>query len=318
MANGRGDPRKRRDTGRDPGGFVALPWRVLDSAAYMGLSPTAKALLLEVARQFRGDDNGRMLLSRVYMATRGWYSAGVIQQAKTELLAAGLIFQTVMGYRPAKASWYAVTWRKLDKIAGYDSGTEITFEQGVYSKTAAKEKRAAPACTKPKKNASLIPAHGTETALIVPAHGTETPPPVPQHGTIPATFAPLPVPPHGHPLEAPSAGVAPALPSATDSKGSSTAAAKPNRKAGPGRPREPHIEIGGVKVPRVPCAIDRCADPKCNATAGQMHAAGCKHETCPVCASASRHLCRCDGKQKRFLGVAPRRPNAKRDAQATA
>lgn len=317
MANGRGDPRKRRDTGRDPGGFVALPWRVLDSAAYMGLSPTAKALLLEVARQFRGDDNGRMLLSRVYMATRGWYSAGVIQQAKTELLAAGLIFQTVMGYRPAKASWYAVTWRKLDKIPGYDSGTEITFEQGVYSKTAAKEKRAAPACTKPKKNASLIPAHGTETALIVPAHGTETPPPVPPHGTIPATFAPLPVPPHGHPLEEPSSGVASALSSAIDPKRSTQATpakGKPSR-------RVTHAEIDGAYLQRVLCAVELCPTLNCGARLGEPHNKGCRLEACPSCGSPSWPACKCGlakGKNFKSLGNVPRTWATKRSAGAAA
>ena len=108
----------KRDAGRDPGGFVALPWSVLDSAAYLGLSHTAKALLMEVARQYHRDDNGRMLLSRAHLAKRGWLSAAVIQKAKAELLEAGLIFQTVMGHRPNKASWYAVTWRMLDRIPG--------------------------------------------------------------------------------------------------------------------------------------------------------------------------------------------------------
>ena len=46
MANGRNKLR-RGDAGRDAGGFVALPWAVLDSPAYSGLSHPAKALLLE-------------------------------------------------------------------------------------------------------------------------------------------------------------------------------------------------------------------------------------------------------------------------------
>ena len=54
MANGRNKLR-RGDAGRDAGGFVALPWTVLDSPAYSGLSHPAKALLLEFARQFVRD-----------------------------------------------------------------------------------------------------------------------------------------------------------------------------------------------------------------------------------------------------------------------
>jgi hypothetical protein len=117
---------------REPGGFVALPWSVLDSAAYQGLSHPAKALLLEVARQYHSDDNGRMLLSSRHLAPRGWRSPEVITRAKRELLEAGLIFETVKGARPNKASWYAVTWQTLDRHPGYEAGAEAAFVRGAY------------------------------------------------------------------------------------------------------------------------------------------------------------------------------------------
>lgn len=161
MANGR-SPGKSRDTGRDPGRFVALPWTVLDSPAYLSLSAHAKALLLEVARQYHGDDNGRMLLSRKHLAPRGWRSNAMIVKAKRELLAADLIFETVKGQRPNRASWYAVTWRILDKLPGYDFGVEKAFKRGAYRKNA------------PIKNVSLRPSNGTGEAPIAPPHGTET------------------------------------------------------------------------------------------------------------------------------------------------
>lgn len=125
--------RKRYSTSvRDPGGFIAIPWSVLDSPAYLGLSHPAKALLLELARQFHGDDNGRMLLSRKYLAARGWKSADVIQRAKNELMEAGLIYETVMGMRPNKAAWYAVTWLSLDRLDGFDPGATAGFQRGAY------------------------------------------------------------------------------------------------------------------------------------------------------------------------------------------
>lgn len=190
MANGRN--KGKGDSGRDSGGFIALPWSVLDCPAYGRLSHPAKALLLEVARQFVRDNNGRMLLSRVYMATRGWKSADVIDRAKRELLDAGFIFQTVMGHRPNKASWFAVTWRALDKLPGYDAGAEKCFERGAYQKGM------------PIKNASLIPPHGTGKPLIAPPHGIEKPSPVPPHGAIRPVLPLRSVPPHGHHLEMPS------------------------------------------------------------------------------------------------------------------
>ena len=73
MANGR-NPRRKVDVGRDGGGFVALPWSVLDCPAFQALSHPARSLLLEVARQFARDNNGRLLLSRAYMVGRGWKS----------------------------------------------------------------------------------------------------------------------------------------------------------------------------------------------------------------------------------------------------
>lgn len=129
--------RKRfKGSTRDAGGFCAIPWVVLDAPAYAALSHPAKALLLEVARQFRGDNNGRMLLSRRYLAARGWKSADVVQRAKTELVTHGFIFQTVQGHRPNKASWYAATWLALDKLDGYDPGVTAAFERAAYRKTA--------------------------------------------------------------------------------------------------------------------------------------------------------------------------------------
>lgn len=137
MANGRNPKKRGHDSSRDPGGFVALPWSVLDSPAFLGLSHPAKALLLEVARQCHGDDNGRLLVSRSLLAARGWKSVDVITRAKQELLDAELIFETVKGQRPNKASWYSVTWRKLAKLKGYDHGVTATFRQGPTGKTMA-------------------------------------------------------------------------------------------------------------------------------------------------------------------------------------
>ena len=192
MANGRNTKRKGHDTSRDQGGFIALPWSVLDCPAYARLSHPARSLLWEVARQFVRDNNGRMLMSRAYMAKRGWKSADTVSNAKRELLAAGFIHETVIGHRPNKASWYAVTWRSLDKIPGYDPGAAETFKRGAYQHSAA------------LKNASLVPPAGTERALIVPPAGTGKLLTVPPAGTMKAVLPLLSVPPAGHHLDMPS------------------------------------------------------------------------------------------------------------------
>ena len=190
MANARNRGQKG-DTGRDAGSFIALPWSVMDCAAYARLSHPAKALLFELARQFVRDNNGRMLLSGAYLAKRGWKSADVITRAKRELLAAEFIFETVKGHRPNRASWYAVTWRRLDKLPGYDTGAALTFERGAYQKSAPLKK-------------SLTPPHGVESPAIAPPHGVESRPSTPSHGAIKATLGHFSTPSHGNHLDMPS------------------------------------------------------------------------------------------------------------------
>ena len=206
------DYRKKGDTGRDAGGFVALPWAVLDSAAYARLSHPARGLLLEFARQYVRDNNGRLLASLAHLSARGWKSRDVITRAKRELIEVGFIHETVKGVRPNRASWYAVTWYTLDKLPGYDVGAAESFERGSY-----------------RKNASLRPSHGIASAPIEPSHGTESAPPRPSHGAMQAQNDTPPRPSRGHHLEKPSA---PAVLTAVTGKR--------NQRAAPTKPRAAH------------------------------------------------------------------------------
>ena len=188
MANGR-NPGGRRDKGRDGDRFALLPWVVLDSEAYLSRTAYAKALLVELARQFTGSNNGRLLLSRAYLAKRGWHCNATITKAKRQLLDAKLIFETVKGGRPNKASWYAVTWQRLDSHHRYDFGVEAAFRRGAYlNKT-------------PIKNESLRPPSGTERDAIAPPSGTESAPPALPGGAIRSAFATPTAPLDGHHLE---------------------------------------------------------------------------------------------------------------------
>jgi hypothetical protein len=192
MANARNPKRKGYDSNRDSGAFIAMPWSVLDCPAYARLSHPAKALLFEVARQFVKDNNGRLLISRAYMAKRGWKSSDTITNAKRQLLEGGFIYETVMGHRPNKASWYAITWMGLDKLPGYDVGAYEGFKRSAYLKVS------------PIKNKSLRPLAEAGKALIAPPAGTETLPSVPFGGAIKSIFCGRAVPPNGHHLDMPS------------------------------------------------------------------------------------------------------------------
>jgi hypothetical protein len=100
---------------------------VVDSNAFRNLRYPAKALLIDIARQFRGDNNGRLIATAAYLAPRGWTSDGVIARALKELLNANLLYRTVLGHRPNKASWFALTWYALDPDERYDFGVERDF-----------------------------------------------------------------------------------------------------------------------------------------------------------------------------------------------
>ena len=185
MAKGK----SKYSSGRDPGGFVALPWSVLDSAAYQGLSHPARSLLMELARQYVRDNNGRLLCGLAYLKPRGWTSKDVITRAKRELLDAGLIFETCKGARPNKASWYAVTWYVLDKHPGYDPEA-ADFRRGAYQ----------------QQKKILSPSPGPEGGVIGPSPGLEGkdigPSPGPMKAQLPHSLGPS----HGHHLDKPSVG----------------------------------------------------------------------------------------------------------------
>lgn len=203
----------RVDESREPGGYCALPWCVIDSQAYQGLSYPAAALLIELARQYVRNNNGRLLLSQRYLATRGWRSGALIDRAKRELQDAKLIYQTVQGHRPNKASWYALTWYSLDKLPGYDAGAVEGFRRGMYStfqpstpvptREALFDKWRGHGKTAATKIDMPTPAGGLEGAVIAPAGGLGTSPPSPAGGAIRGVFDALPSPAHGNHLDKP-------------------------------------------------------------------------------------------------------------------
>ena len=88
---------KRPNRGRDSGDgsrFIRLPWVVIDSPGYRALSRTARSLLIDIARQFNGHNNGKLVACRKYLAPMGWLSNDVITRARIELLECELMLET--------------------------------------------------------------------------------------------------------------------------------------------------------------------------------------------------------------------------------
>ena len=109
MAHTREKFKARRNTGW----FFRFPVEVLDSPAYCGLSFKARALLLDMGAQYRGNNNGDLAAPWSWMRRRGWKSKDTLRRALCELLEMGMIEMTRRGGLHCP-NLYAVTWLGID------------------------------------------------------------------------------------------------------------------------------------------------------------------------------------------------------------
>jgi hypothetical protein len=108
------------------GGFVALPHALLNCTNYCRLSAQARMLLIDIALQYRGANNGSLMMPWKLMKPRGWKSEATLHKAKNELLQANMIVETRKGKRPNVASLFALTWHPFD----YDKAIHEMTMQG--------------------------------------------------------------------------------------------------------------------------------------------------------------------------------------------
>ena len=127
--------KRRQKADRDGGRFVAVPAAVIDSPGYRAASGNAVKLLLELAAQFKGRNNGDLAMPWKLAKSKGWTSKDVLYRAKLDLLKKGLIAETRKGSRPHKATLYAVTWQGLDDCGGKLDMSPVAFAKfrGAYA-----------------------------------------------------------------------------------------------------------------------------------------------------------------------------------------
>lgn len=180
MGRDRTERRKRSASGL--GRFVALPHVVIDSPAYRSLSFRARALLVDVARQYDGKNNGSLACTPKYLRPLGWRSNDGITKGLHELLERRLLVETRKGRFPSTAAWYALNWHPLDVLAGLDIDPS-QYRTGAYL------------------DDSIIPATGTRKRRVVPATGTRAANVVPTTGTVEPKKRPAPIPVAGEYLD---------------------------------------------------------------------------------------------------------------------
>jgi hypothetical protein len=121
-------PGKRlRQTGK--GGdysFLALRHDLLQSPEFFDLSGSAIKLLLFLAAQFKGKNNGNLHLGKLELFKAGWRSEATALRARQELLDARFIVQTRHG-TTRRCHLYALTWLPIDECPR--SGLEMAPER---------------------------------------------------------------------------------------------------------------------------------------------------------------------------------------------
>ena len=143
---------KRSKEKRDGDRYIALPHVVTDSPSYRQLGYAARALLIDIARQYTGSNNGRLVACTKYLRPMGWKSNDTVTRALVYLKDSGLLIETRMGMRPNRAAWFALGWYALDDGKGMDIDPRA-YRTGQY------------------KLAPLIPTTGVGGPRIVPIAG---------------------------------------------------------------------------------------------------------------------------------------------------
>lgn len=102
------------------GGFCSIPAAVIDGPDWCSLELAANKMLLVLAKQYKGSNNGDLCATKSIMSEYGLSSSNTIDRSLKQLVAKGLIIQTQAGYRGSdgtrKPNLYALTWLPVDEI----------------------------------------------------------------------------------------------------------------------------------------------------------------------------------------------------------
>jgi hypothetical protein len=113
------ESKRSRMTGKgNRGGYLALPHHMTSSERWGNLSGNATKLVVELARQFKGTNNGDLSVPWSRMQRRGWRSKSTLWAAINEAISAGFIKMTRQGGRHGLCNLFAVTWAAVDECKG--------------------------------------------------------------------------------------------------------------------------------------------------------------------------------------------------------
>lgn len=98
--------------------YAAIEHRVIDSAAFADLKPTAQVLVLILARQLTKDNNGHLQATFSWCKQYGIGSEHTLRDAIAQLISHGFLYRTRS--HGANGAWakYALTWLPVTKKTG--------------------------------------------------------------------------------------------------------------------------------------------------------------------------------------------------------
>lgn len=154
-----------------------MPWRLLDSQAFIGATDRAKSLLYALMRQHNGSNNGRLQLTDKWLSEHGWPSTGMNIKTRDELIERGLIIQTRRGGLNSGCNWFALTWLAITNFVGLEVSAS-TYHPGAWAgcslqPTARRkppQKRVKPSVHR----SSATPTTGAVDKLATPTTGAKT------------------------------------------------------------------------------------------------------------------------------------------------
>lgn len=110
--------RRRRQKGR--GGdhsYLGIPHYIVRSPEFGALEPWSLKLLIELAGNYNGKNNGDLSAAYSVLKARGWRSAGTLNAAIKRLVQGGWITYTRYGGRN-RCALFALTWWPIDYCEG--------------------------------------------------------------------------------------------------------------------------------------------------------------------------------------------------------
>lgn len=112
------ESKRWKQVGRSGVTFIQIPHFVLRSEKWAALSGSAMKLLMELAAQYVGKNNGDLSVTFNTMQSRGWSSNATFRRALNELEECGWIVKTRQGGRHVGCNLYGITWWPIDDGKG--------------------------------------------------------------------------------------------------------------------------------------------------------------------------------------------------------